>query len=123
MSRKKLYEWGDMSKFDIQRCLSVFYRKFDDVEHIPISHPNCNRFLSTAIVDDEIERLRDCREMISIWLSQLTERRRKVLVLRYGLEDEYPHTLAAVGLVLNLIRERVRQIERRALEEIRRMHP
>ncbi|HDK45431.1 MAG TPA: sigma-70 family RNA polymerase sigma factor [Actinobacteria bacterium] len=51
----------------------------------------------------------------------LDEPERQVLILRYGLDDGIPRTLSDVGKLLNLTRERIRQIEGRALSKLR--HP
>ena len=50
----------------------------------------------------------------------LTEQQRDVLSLRYGLTDGKPLTLSKIGVVLNISRERVRQIEREALSKLRK---
>ena len=55
-------------------------------------------------------------------LAELPERERKVLELRFGLSDDQPKTLREIGEVLGLSRERVRQIESRALNKLRRSH-
>jgi RNA polymerase primary sigma factor len=55
-------------------------------------------------------------------LSELPERERQVLELRFGLEDDQPKTLREIGDLLNLSRERVRQLESRALNRLRRSH-
>jgi RNA polymerase sigma factor (sigma-70 family) len=54
-------------------------------------------------------------------ITTLDERERLVLVLRYGLDAQAPRTLSAVGARLGITRERVRQIESRALSKLR--HP
>jgi RNA polymerase primary sigma factor len=54
-------------------------------------------------------------------LRQLTAREREVLELRYGVHDGHPRTLDAVGQFLGVSRERVRQIEAKALRKLR--HP
>jgi RNA polymerase primary sigma factor len=54
-------------------------------------------------------------------LGELTERERKVLLLRFGLEDGRARTLEEVGKEFNVTRERIRQIEAKALRKLR--HP
>jgi len=54
-------------------------------------------------------------------LDTLTEREKKVLRLRFGIGDGYPRTLEEVGVVFKVTRERVRQIEAKALRKLR--HP
>lgn len=61
------------------------------------------------------------REKITDVLSSLTERERKVLALRFGLEDGYGRTLEEVGKAFKVTRERIRQIEAKALRKMR--HP
>lgn len=61
------------------------------------------------------------REQIDEVLSRLTPREREVLMMRFGLEDGYAHTLEEVGTRLRVTRERVRQIELRALKKLRTM--
>jgi RNA polymerase primary sigma factor len=56
-------------------------------------------------------------------LARLNPRMRHVLALRFGLEGEHPHTLEEVGAGLGITRERVRQLETRALRELRTVAP
>ena len=66
---------------------------------------------ATSLLPDEIKRL----------LSPLDEREREILTLRYGLDRGEPRTLEEVGEHFNLTRERIRQIEARAMSKLR--HP
>jgi len=66
---------------------------------------------ATALLPEEIERL----------LSPLDEREREILRLRFGLDRGEPRTLEEVGEYFNLTRERIRQIEARAMSKLR--HP
>ncbi|MEK7193348.1 MAG: sigma-70 family RNA polymerase sigma factor [Patescibacteria group bacterium] len=59
------------------------------------------------------------RDLIQNILADLTERERKILTMRFGLEDGVTHTLEEVGKVFGVTRERIRQIEAKALERIR----
>ena len=59
------------------------------------------------------------REHIDTLLEDLKERERQVIVLRFGLEDGHPRTLEEVGKEFNVTRERIRQIEAKALRKLR----
>jgi RNA polymerase primary sigma factor len=59
------------------------------------------------------------REQIQKELDSLSDRERAVLRLRFGFDDGYPRTLEEVGRVLMLTRERIRQIEGKALRKLR----
>ena len=61
------------------------------------------------------------REKIEEALTALTPRERDVLKMRFGLDDGYPHTLEEVGRHFEVTRERIRQIEAKALKKLR--HP
>ena len=59
------------------------------------------------------------REHIDTLLQDLKERERQVIILRFGLEDGHPRTLEEVGKEFNVTRERIRQIEAKALRKLR----
>ena len=59
------------------------------------------------------------KEHIDALLGDLKERERQVIVLRFGLEDGHPRTLEEVGKAFNVTRERIRQIEAKALRKLR----
>ena len=61
------------------------------------------------------------KEQIQDVLSELNERERRVISLRFGIEDGYPRTLEEVGNIFEVTRERIRQIEAKALRKLR--HP
>ena len=63
------------------------------------------------------------REQIDEVLNKLTARERDVLKMRFGLDDGYARTLEEVGSRLKVTRERVRQIELRALKKLRHIGP
>ena len=59
------------------------------------------------------------REHIDALLGDLKDRERQVIVMRFGLEDGHPRTLEEVGKSFNVTRERIRQIEAKALRKLR----
>ena len=65
---------------------------------------------------DILARQEEVREL----LDTLTDRERQVVRMRYGLGEEKPQTLEEIGSALGVTRERVRQIEARAMEKLRR---
>lgn len=70
---------------------------------------------------DEVAMQIFLREQLQEVLQTLTEREQKILVLRFGLEDGHARTLEEVGQLFNVTRERIRQIEEKALRKMR--HP
>ena len=76
-------------------------------EHIPVPADEATRTL--------------LREQLQKVMDTLSEREQKVLALRFGLEDGKPHTLEEVGREFQVTRERIRQIEAKALRKLR--HP
>lgn len=61
------------------------------------------------------------KEELNQAMDSLTDRERKILILRFGLEDGSPKTLEEVGATFRVTRERIRQIEAKALKKLR--HP
>ena len=86
-----------------------------------------NSHLGDFVPDEEIHTPVDAasnmvlREQLEKVLSSLSEREREVLKLRFGLEDGYSRTLEEVGHIFEVTRERIRQIEAKALKKLR--HP
>ena len=68
---------------------------------------------------DELAETTLQREALRTILSALSERERKVLELRYGLDGQQPRTLDEVGRAFNVTRERIRQIEHQGLKKLR----
>ena len=73
----------------------------------------------TSMSPDQLANAALLRDQIKEVLVDLTDRERKILSMRFGLEDNIPHTLEEVGKVFGVTRERIRQIEAKALEKIR----
>ena len=68
---------------------------------------------------DELAETALQREALRGILSALSERERRVLELRYGLDGQQPRTLDEVGRAFNVTRERIRQIEHQGLKKLR----
>ena len=75
----------------------------------------------TAVAPDEAADFIMLREELKNILSTLSERERKVLELRFGLNDGTPRTLEEVGKEFDVTRERIRQIEAKAIRKLK--HP
>lgn len=74
-----------------------------------------------SLSPSEVAESKMLKEQLIQVLNTLTPREEKVLRLRYGLDDSHPRTLEEVGREFNVTRERIRQIEAKALRKLR--HP
>ncbi len=120
---------------DLQRRLDIATQKIDRVlrsaeEPVSIDRPvgdEDSGSLGDFIEDEDAPSPLDSatrqmlREQIQNALTLLTEREREVLELRFGLKDGKDHTLEEVSDFFNVTRERIRQIEAKALRKLR--HP
>ena len=79
-----------------------------------IAYPNSNESMDS--MDRNLQK-----EHLGTWLSQLNERERKIIELRFGLAGQEPLTLAEIGRQINVSRERVRQLESKAILKLRLM--
>ncbi len=79
--------------------------------------------ISDASLDEplEIVEQRIHQEQLGRWLAHLSEQEQHVLKLRFGLEGNERHTLAEIGRLLEVSRERVRQVELKALRKLRNL--
>lgn len=94
----------------------------------PVGDDDEDSMLSDFIKDeqsmspDQLANHALLRDYIREILVDLTEREQKILAMRFGLDDNISHTLEEVGKVFGVTRERIRQIEAKALEKIRGHH-
>ena len=93
----------------------------------PVNGEEGRSFLGDLIADasheeplDKVEQ-RIHHEQLGRWLSHLSEQEQHVLRLRFGLEGNERHTLAEIGRLLEVSRERVRQVELKALRKLRNL--
>jgi RNA polymerase primary sigma factor len=84
-------------------------------------------FLSDVLVDTStvspavlLEDLNK-HELVSKWFTTLSDCEKKILTLRFGLNDKEPQTLDTIGSAFGVTRERIRQIEARSLEKLRKI--
>ena len=75
----------------------------------------------TAIAPDDAANFSMLKEQLNTVLNTLSDREKKVLELRFGLNDGTPRTLEEVGKEFDVTRERIRQIEAKALRKLK--HP
>ena len=124
------------SRREIAEALSMDVEELDDLLRqalttssldAPISGDEGRSFLGDLIADtrndeplDAVER-RMHHEQLGRWLTYLTVQERQVLELRFGLGGEQRHTLAEIGRMLEVSRERVRQVELKALRKLRNL--
>ncbi|MFM8604677.1 MAG: sigma-70 family RNA polymerase sigma factor [Cyanobium sp.] len=93
----------------------------------PVNADEGRSFLGDMIADvsaeeplEKVERGMQ-QEQLGRWLGHLTEQEREVLGLRFGLDGQELHTLAEIGRQLEVSRERVRQVELKALRKLRNL--
>ena len=93
----------------------------------PVNGDEGRSFLGDLIADsseeeplDKVEQ-RIHHEQLGRWLTHLSEQEQHVLKLRFGLEGNERHTLAEIGRLLEVSRERVRQVELKALRKLRNL--
>jgi RNA polymerase primary sigma factor len=93
----------------------------------PVNGEEGRSFLGDLIADSSAEAPLDIveqrihHEQLGRWLSHLSEQEQNVLRLRFGLEGNERHTLAAIGRMMEVSRERVRQVELKALRKLRNL--
>ena len=113
---------GDKSTEDVQNILSYLQNPVS--LETPVGEDGENN-LGDMVEDkasptpEEAMNLLVQKEEVSELLNALNDREKQVIRLRYGLEDGKPHTLEEIGEELKVTRERVRQIESRAMEKLR----
>ncbi len=134
VKRQLLQELGrDPTQEEIAKAMDVSEEKVAEIQKIaqePIS-------IETPVGEEEDSKMADfieddsikspvevatqnlLREQLLGVIETLTPREQKVIRLRYGLDDSHPRTLEEVGKEFNVTRERIRQIEAKALKKLR----
>ena len=73
--------------------------------------------ISPAVLLEDLNKY----ELVSQWFETLNEGEKKILTLRFGLDDKDPQTLDTIGRSFGVTRERIRQIEAKSLDKLRRI--
>lgn len=124
-TEEELSELLDLSVEDINKYLSCVKKissmdspkSIEDDDYVladtieDINSPNPIEVMESILINDKIKK----------WLSMLDEKEKNILILRYGLNDMVPKTLEEVAKIYNVTRERIRQIEGKAMEKLRRL--
>ena len=118
---------ADVLDMDVEKVIEIF------------NLPDATTSLNQVIGDDEDTEFQDfladinalspeeyaekevLKDEVAIYLSRLPKREKKVIMLRYGIDDGIPKTLEVVGEKMGVTRERIRQIEAKALRRLKRI--
>lgn len=79
--------------------------------------------LKDYTIEEPLEALEHSKraEEIASWIETLTTDEKRVIILRYGLDGGEPQTLEAIGKLFGVTRERIRQIEQKSLNKLRKI--
>ncbi len=107
------------------RRLMVLLKKTYSIER-PMGENNDYYLLDTIEDTSTVspaELLEDLNkfELLSAWFENLSDSERRILALRFGLEDKEPQTLDTIGHSFGVTRERIRQIEAKSLEKLKKI--
>ena len=137
VSRDLAHQLGAMpSRIEIAEAMDIDVEELDSVLRqalstssldAPVNGDDGRSFLGDLIADSNNEEPLDQgeqrmhQEQLGKWLSHLSEQEQQVLKLRFGLDGNERHTLAEIGRLLEVSRERVRQVELKALRKLRNL--
>ena len=137
VSRELAHKLGAMpSRIEIAEAMDIGVEELDSVLRqalstssldAPVNGDDGRSFLGDLIADTNHEEPLDKveqkihQEQLGKWLSHLSEQEQHVLRLRFGLDGNERHTLAEIGRLLEVSRERVRQVELKALRKLRNL--
>ena len=110
---------GDVEDMEIlaEKKISLSDKYFDDDVEVG------DRIKDTLSPSVEYQIIKNSvQDQIRQLLEELDEKEALVLKLRFGLDDDIPRTLQEIGDMVNLTRERIRQIEQKAMKKLARSH-
>ena len=124
-----LDELAEICELDVQKVIDILKRDKNVVSlDTPIKEDEDSSLVEFIpsdadfgdVVMHEVEQ-NNLREKIEELLTGLSEQEQRVLRMRFGLDDDIPKTLEEIGKVFGVTRERIRQIEAKAIRKLR--HP
>ena len=137
VSKDLAHKLGAMpSRIEIAEAMEIDVEELDSVLRqalstssldAPVNGDDGRSFLGDLIADpnheDPLERveLEANKEQLHKWLSHLSEQEQNVIKLRSGMDGNEKHTLAEIGRLLDVSRERVRQVELKAYRKLRNL--
>ena len=106
------------------RRMQVLVKKTYSIEH-PMGENNDYSLIDTiedktAVDPEAIIQDLDRFSQVLLWMEDLSETEREILALRFGLDDREPQTLDTIGQQFGVTRERIRQIEAKSLNKLRK---
>ena len=112
-----------IAKYEEQRNRATTCKEYDTLQaEIASAREGCRRIEDEAAESPINAATQEMlKEKIDSVLKTLTYREREIIKLRYGLGDGYTYTLEEVGRIFKVTRERVRQIEAKAVRKLQ--HP
>jgi len=105
--------------------LMVLVKKTYSIEH-PMGENNDYSLMDTIEDSSALNPLTLAEDLdkfnhVSEWMATLSENEQEILSLRFGLNDREPQTLDTIGRKFGVTRERIRQIEAKSLDKLRRI--
>ncbi len=120
------------TKDEIAKCMNISINKVEELIGFSMDVVSLNNYVgededselidmlaSDELTPEEVYEQRAQKEYVRNLLNVLDDKHKKVIILRYGLDNGQPRTLEEVGRIMNLTRERVRQIEVSAMRQMK----
>ncbi len=125
---EEIADYIGMKRTKVEKIMNAFSNIYSIDLPISQNEDDQNLTLSSIIKDDEektspyniLNRI-ETLQLLNKWLLSLSENERTIVILRYGLNYEKPMTLNEIGLIFNLTKERIRQIEVKAIGKLKKM--
>ncbi|PLX92888.1 MAG: RNA polymerase subunit sigma [Desulfuromonas sp.] len=101
----------------VKKTYSIEHPMGENSDYSLIDTIEDNNAVDPALLIEDLDKFHH----VSRWLETLNDNEREIITLRFGLEDKEPQTLDTIGRRYGVTRERIRQIEAKSLEKLRRI--